>query len=351
MNQEERRIAFYKTDELVMEGLSLFQQSIAAPYHAYLVCELVYGEDIDTLAGIEEFVYSIYDTWPDKRTGIHIQKVTLTLEPPYVLLGFTLVFFEQQKEKKLSLFEKWVKRELEEEDTPQQEWQLRRKETQRLIQRMTNLSELVVQTTQEIGRLREDTRCQEKKWTAIYQQLGESPISKHPVKNVHTKWSLFPKDQGRRLDGCTFIWGEKKKETTHLADPVKQSGEPFNELLEAKVIDLFLPVEKSLKVQRVSQKQLINWEKRMEPVSYLWTMIQLNIADDWLIGGELSCQKLVKEFPLVLAELTRCIEKTSMLKYCSKQLIQQVKGYIALVDYFENLLENLNSNSKDDCNT
>lgn len=59
----------------------------------------------------------------------------------------------------------------------------------------------------------------------------------------------------------------------------------------------------------------------------------------------------MKEFPLVLAELDRCIEKTSIFKYCSKQLIQQVKGYIALVDYFENLLENLNNKNKDNFNT
>lgn len=138
-----------------------------------------------------------------------------------------------------------------------------------------------------------------------------------------------------------------KKRRIRQATPVglkKENELQINEVLEEQLLHYFLETTEKTKKIRIPKKQLLAWQKQIEPVTYLWTMIQFNHANDYSIRGQLSCQQLVEDFPLVLLDLEELLATRSRRKSCSIQWVNKLKGYVVFITYLEELLERVQKN-------
>ncbi|MGX7245547.1 hypothetical protein ACWOC1_11965 [Enterococcus quebecensis] len=378
-------------------GVELFNKQLVTPYEAYLSCKLIFKKDIQSLMELEQVAKRIQEAWTEKNDTLLIKKINIFTSPAYIVLTFTIGFFEQEQVRSLRVLKECAKELIETNDEfikQEQDAHFKRKEEEiygilekcsQLTKKMEGLEDRLIKNESivlgsgellknELTKVSQTIKAQmdqaEHKMKDIQkhsedkkQEAVEKPVHVETgaqKKNIVSKksppvqkFSLNPSRQqqikleikGRvpiRLVKKDIVKRESIKKNV-LKKPVSQ--------VELEVLKCFTTESEELSKKRmIPKKQFLILKEKVEFIDYLWMLLEIEGKEEIIVAGKLSCRELIKE----LGQFMEAVEKVAVgptifnyWVYCSQELLVKLEGYAAL----KNLLSSSLKLSNESINT
>lgn len=358
-----------------MLGIEIFNQNIAVPYNAYLICKLIYKEDVQSLKEIEEIIYEIQDAWENEQQDIFIKKINVFTSEKYFLLTFSLGFFQKEQVKKLQGLKEWVKNKIENHTRVLLQKKLM--ESNLLKKISTQIEQLEIKVDKIESRTKKNEEVvtdSSKKLEAVAQmnQMFATKVAKeieslkienkNIVKKNQKKSSIVPHTNGHKNEkkGNKFYLVRGKKEEKVMkqwktSSPSLRSMQvnntdvdniqPETHLSEykKKIAYYFTEVEMTEKKQMIPKKKFLEWQAKIEYIDYLWKMLESERQSELVIDEKLSCKNLIDELPVTLAAVEELSKSTKIFNYwiyCPQIIMVKLKGYVVLAEYLASITDN-----------
>ncbi|WP_239644611.1 hypothetical protein [Enterococcus crotali] len=134
--QEKRIIKKYILHQKVnprLLGVELYNKHLDTPNEAYLSCKLIFKKDVRSLMELERMAKKIYETWTEKNNELLIKKINVFTSTAYIVLTFTIGFYEETQVKQLRELKECAKETIETYDNTlkeEKEAEYKRKEAE-----------------------------------------------------------------------------------------------------------------------------------------------------------------------------------------------------------------------------
>ncbi|MDA9471068.1 hypothetical protein [Enterococcus sp. 5H] len=370
-------------------GVELFNNNLMTPYEAFLSCKLIFKEDIQTLANLEKIVNKVQEVWSKKNNVVHIKKINVFTAPAYIVLTFTLGFFEQEQAVYLRDLKQCAKELIEGYDhivSQEQAAENKRKEREiydvlercnlltekleglegRLIKNESivldsgelikieldkvskTIKEQMKQTEQGIKNIQEYEPVQERNKVKLNEKKATIGSNHLPKKKINkTRKYLFNRTQQTALSINVKDWISASTQLSLKKITTKKTSQRIvahenTSVLEIEILKCFTEAKDVHKKRMIPRKQFLELKTRVEFIDYLWMLIELEGKDEIIIAEKLSCRQLVEDLGQFLENVEAVISGPAILNYwvyCSEELLIKLNGYVALKNFLSRSLQ------------
>ncbi|MBO0441808.1 hypothetical protein [Candidatus Enterococcus ikei] len=368
-------------------GVELFNRHIATPHEAYLSCKLIFKKDVRSLRELEQIAQKIQETWTEKNDELLINKINVFTSPAYIVLTFTIGFFEQEQVRLLRTIKEYVKELIESYDNivkQEQEAEFKRKEAEidgilekcsQLTKKMEGLEDRLIknesivlgsgellkneltkvsqtiqeQMTQAEYKMKDIQKHSENKEYTIMEtkpieETADVVKKNSPVPKLTLKQSKQVSKGLKIKNGMPIRLAQKPvlKRNTTKTSTFKGPVSKF----ELAVLKCFTESEELSKKRMIPKKQFLLLKAKVEFIDYLWMLLELEGKEEIIIAGKLSCRELIKELGQFMETVEKIAAGPTILNYwvyCSQDLLIKLEGYGALKDFLSNSLK-INNN-------
>lgn len=370
-------------------GVELFNNNLMTTYEAFLSCKLIFKEDIQTLANLEKVVNKVQEVWSKKNNVVHIKKINVFTAPAYIVLTFTIGFFEQEQAVYLRDLKQCVKELIEGYDnlvSQEQAAEYKRKEREiygvlercnRLTEKLEGLEgrliknesivldsgelikteldkvnktikEQMKQTEHGIKNIQEYEQVQERKREKLSEKKATIESNQLPKKKIKkTRKYLFNRTQQTALSINVKDWTSASTQLSLKKITTKKTSQRIVEhenvsVLEIEILKCFTEAKDIHKKRMIPRKQFLELKTRVEFIDYLWMLLELEGKDEIIIAEKLSCRQLVEDLGQFLENVEAVIAGPTILNYwvyCSEELLIKLNGYVALKNFLSRSLK------------
>lgn len=370
-------------------GVELVNNNLITPLEAFLSCKLIFKEDIQTLASLEQIVSKVQEVWAKKSNVIHIKKVNIFTAPAYIVLTFTIGFFEQEQAVHLRELKQCVKELIEGYDylvsqEKNAEYKRKEKEIYGVLERFNRLTEklegledrliknesivldsgeLIKTELDKVSKTIKEQMKQTKqgiKDVQKYEQVKERNKIKLNEKKATINSDNLPKKKIKSTRKYRFNRSQQADRSVNVKDwksastqlslkkiTAKKTGQKMvahenTSALEIEILKCFTETKDLHKKRMVPRKQFLELKTRVEFIDYLWMLLELDGKDEIIIAEKLSCRQLVEELGQFLENVEAVITGPTILNYwvyCSQELLIKLNGYVALKNFLSRSLK------------
>ena len=380
--QENKSIKKYSIHQKInprMLGIEMFNQNIAVPFNAYLVCKLIYKEDIQSFKEIEEITFEIQDLWENEYKDIFIKKIHLFTSEKHIFLTFSLGFFQKDQTKKLPDIKEWVKSKIENHINELSKRELIESE---ILKRLTTqIEQLETRVENRIKKSEAIIMDSNKKIQEEVKQMNQMLTNKRTNKdesleiehkNIINKQNFKKNESKDHLETQIDMYKHEKKEnkfhlvkgkkikkvrtqwksiSPSLKDMQIDSSSEVDEIqqkpllseYEKKIIHYFMEVKTSEKKQIIPKKKFLEWQDKIEYIDYLWKMFESEKQSELIIAEKLSCKNLINELSVTSIAVEEISKSTKLFNYwiyCPQTILVKLKGYVVLAEYLASITDN-----------
>ncbi|EOL50900.1 hypothetical protein [Enterococcus caccae] len=371
-------------------GVELFNKHLVTPNEAYLSCKLIFKKDVQSLMELEQITQRIHETWTKKNTELVIKRINVYTSTAYIVLTFTIGFYEEAQVKHLRELKECAKEIIETYDNvikQEKEAEYKRKEAEinsaldqfsQLTKKMDILEDrlaknesivldsgelLKTELTKVSQTIKEQMNQVEHRITTVQgdakkkkQLMAEIKPDSIKTKQVAKRVVGIKKDKyvlnrSKQLsktvkikNGLLMRSPEKKVEKEKSNEKSGLKGTASN--LELEVLKYFTKDQKLNGKQMIQKKKFLTLKAKIEFIDYLWMLLELEGKEEIIIANKLSCRELIED----LGQFMETIEKVTAgpaifnyWVYCSQEIVVKLEGYAALKDFLSNSLK-LNNN-------
>jgi hypothetical protein len=379
-------------------GIEIFKNEIAVPYKAYLICRLVFNEEIQTLKDIERLAIEFQANWTRKNDYIKIIRINVFTPNELVALTFTLGFFQQPHSvylRELKQFAQTFMKEYDSQKSIETTEQMKADSSQekldevlkRYIQineRMDQLEarlekneavlvnsgdllkselekinqviqEQVIQAEDSVSSLQEHVEVikadpEESEQASI--RADEIVSLETGVSTQRKKLPNYVFNRSAHTDGTVRIKNgktlhQKLDKTIPKRKVTKSTLQRHITSLEASILRYFTANVDATKKRLVPKKDFLILKDKLEFINYLWMLLETDSNEEIIIANQLNCKELVEDLDEFFEEIEEVSIKATIFNYwvyCPQNLFVKLKGYAALKDFLDNALK-LSSNT------
>ncbi|MEI5990511.1 hypothetical protein A5881_002004 [Enterococcus termitis] len=384
--QEKRIIKKYILHQKVnprLLGVELYNKHLDTPNEAYLSCKLIFKKDVRSLMELERMAKKIYETWTEKNNELLIKKINVFTSTAYIVLTFTIGFYEETQVKQLRELKECAKEIIGTYDNTlkeEKEAEYKRKEAEisgvlekfsQLTKKMDGLEDRltknesivldsgeqlkteltkVSQTIQERlsqgeYKLKSIPNDSEKKEQAVT-EIKLTSVDKNSIRSEKAKVSRYKLNRAKQYSVALKVktwssnWFQQKQRTNRK--PNKKSNlKKYASKAELDVLTCFTRSEELNRKRMIPKRQFLDLKAKVEFIDYLWMLLELEGKEEIIIAGKLSCRELIEE----LGQFMEAVEKVaagptifSYWVYCSQELLIKLEGYAALKEFLSSSL-------------
>ncbi|MGX7263828.1 hypothetical protein ACWOEF_07515 [Enterococcus crotali] len=384
--QEKRIIKKYILHQKVnprLLGVELYNKHLDTPNEAYLSCKLIFKKDVRSLMELERMAKKIYETWTEKNNELLIKKINVFTSTAYIVLTFTIGFYEETQVKQLRELKECAKETIETYDNTlkeEKEAEYKRKEAEisgvlekfsQLTKKMDGLEDRltknesivldsgeqlkteltkVSQTIQERlsqgeYKLKSIPNDSEKKEQAVT-EIKLTSVDKKSIRSEKTKVSRYKLNRAKQYSVALKVktWSSnwfQQKQRTNRKPSKKNNLKKYTSKAELDVLTCFTRSEELNRKRMIPKRQFLDLKAKVEFIDYLWMLLELEGKEEIIIAGKLSCRELIEE----LGQFMEAVEKVaagptifSYWVYCSQELLIKLEGYAALKEFLSSSL-------------
>ncbi|EOH95621.1 hypothetical protein UAW_01970 [Enterococcus haemoperoxidus ATCC BAA-382] len=362
-------------------GVELLNKHLATPHEAYLSCKLIFKKDVQSLMELEEIAKKIYETWTEKNNELLIKKINIFTSAAYIVLTFTIGFYEEAQVKHLRKLKEHAKELIESYDTlikQEKEAEYKRKEKEiyevfdQLTKKMDGLEErltknetivldsgelLKTELTKVSQTIKEQMGQAEQSIKEVSsdspkKELGTTKIKqKKSVRKEQSHIRKYTLDRSKQLKSTLKIknWTSNyfPLKNINRREPIKKNDfKEYVSNLELEVLTCFTENKELKKKRMVPIKQFLILKAKVEFIDYLWMLLELEGREEIIIAGKLSCRKLIKELGQFMETVEKVAVGPTIFNYwvfCSQEILIKMEGYAALKDFLSSSLRLSNS--------
>ncbi|WP_430602708.1 hypothetical protein IGJ02_003221 [Enterococcus sp. DIV0724b] len=362
-------------------GVELLNKHLATPHEAYLSCKLIFKKDVQSLMELEEIAKKIYETWTEKNNELLIKKINIFTSAAYIVLTFTIGFYEEAQVKHLRKLKEHAKELIESYDTlikQEKEAEYKRKEKEiyevfdQLTKKMDGLEERLTKNETIVLDSGELLKTELTKVSqTIKEQMGQAEQSIKEVSSDSPKKELgttkikqkksvrkeqphirkYTLDRSKQLKSTLKIknWTSNyfPLKNINRREPIKKNDfKEYVSNLELEVLTCFTENKELKKKRMVPIKQFLILKAKVEFIDYLWMLLELEGREEIIIAGKLSCRKLIKELGQFMETVEKVAVGPTIFNYwvfCSQEILIKMEGYAALKDFLSSSLRLSNS--------
>ncbi|MGM0219073.1 hypothetical protein [Enterococcus sp. AZ126] len=354
-------------------GVELFNNRLFTPQEAYLSCKLIFKKDVHSLRELELVAEKIYEMWTEENDGLPIKRINVYMSTAYIILTFTIGFYEEVQIKQLwrlkecakefiETYDDVIKREKEAEHKKKAEeihavlekFDQLAKKMDGLENRLMKNESIVVDSGEllknELIKVSQTIKEQMNQTeNNIKESQNDSENEEQAMKVAKTKRERkYSMDRSKQFPVNLKIktWRSdrlQKKMVKGKSDPIKAKTlkEPISQL-EMDILMYFTENKQLPKKRMIQKKQFLTLKAKVEFIDYLWMLLELEGNDELIIADELSCRELIKE----LGQFMKRVEKVAVGPtifnywiYCPQEILVKLEGYIALKDFLSRSLK------------
>lgn len=368
-------------------GVELFNKHLDTPNEAYLSCKLIFKKDIGSLTELEQVAKKIYETWTKKNDQLLIKKINVYTSTAYIVLTFTIGFYEEGQVKHLRELKECAKELIETYDNlvkQEKEAEYKRKETElysalekfgQLTKKMEALEDKLIknesivldsgellkteltkvsQTIKEqmnqpdfsIEDAQKDTE-NNKQVKEVKPDLVVTPIKKKTMNKKKTHVRKYMLDRSKQLPEALKIkdWTTPQKAQKSITREITTKKEGLKKAftkLEMDVLMCFTAGEEASKKHIVPKKKFLALKAKVEFIDYLWMLLELEGKEELIIADKLSCRRLVEELGQFMESVEKVATGPTIFNYwvyCSQEMLVKLEGYAALKDFLSDALK------------
>lgn len=360
-------------------GVELFNNRLFTPQEAYLSCKLILKKDVHSLRELELVAEKIYETWTEKNDGLPIKRINVYTSTAYVVLTFTIGFYEEVQIKQLWRLKKCAKEIIEAyDDVTKREKEAEHKkkveEVHAVLEKLNQLAKkidglenrlmknesIVVdsgellknelikvsqtikeQMNQTVNNIKDSQNDSENEEQAM-KVAKIKRIKKENIRKEKKRERKYSMDRSKQFPVNLKMktWRSdrlQKKMVKGKSDQIKAKTlkEPISQL-EMDILMYFTENKQLPKKRMIPKKQFLTLKTKVEFIDYLWMLLELEGNDELIIADELSCRGLIEE----LGQFMKLVEKIAVGPtifnywiYCSQEILVKLEGYIALKDF------------------
>ncbi|MCA5014344.1 MULTISPECIES: hypothetical protein [unclassified Enterococcus] len=377
-------------------GVEIYNKKLKTSHEAYLSCKLVFKKDIDSLMELEQIAMKVQKTWVEENDELIIKRINIFTSPAYIVLTFTIGFFESEHVRQLPFFRSCVQELIESykvvlEQERETEYKRKEEKIYNVLEKFNQLTEKMeaieyrLEKNEEIvldsGELLKNeltkvsqtlkeqiqpndytmsskTLTLEKsvsKHKELQSEIGEitplketekdksvSQISRHYTlvrSNQHSKKRVLKKQL--KVQGVSEN-KERESEPVLLERTVRPKYISKN---EQEVIKYFENNVPSNKRKMVPKKQFLDLKMKVEFIDYVWMLLELEGEDEIMIANEISCRKLIEELGPFMERVDKIAGSLSIFNYwvyCPQEVLIKLEGYAALKELLSSSLKRIN---------
>ncbi|MGX7149850.1 hypothetical protein [Enterococcus ureasiticus] len=371
-------------------GVELFNNHLVTPHEAYLSCKLIFKKDVHSLMELEQISKKIYKTWTEKNDELLIKKINVFTSTAYIVLTFTIGFYEEAQVKHLRGLKEFAKELIETHDSilkEEKELEYKRKEEEisgvlekfsqltkkieGLEDRLTKSESIVLDSGEllktELTKVSQTIKAQmsqveynvkdnqgysENKEQVVKKTKpnleSTSYITKKIVSEKKDRVRKYSFDRSKqhsvtlKVKNWVSDWSPKKKIIKANQGLNKKNAlKDCMSKIEMDVLTCFTKNEELNKKRMVPKKQFLTLKAKVEFIDYLWMLLELEGKEEIIIADKLSCRELIED----LGQFMELVEKVSVgptifnyWVYCSQEMLVKLEGYAALKDFLSSSL-------------
>lgn len=360
-------------------GVELLNKYLDTPKEAYLSCKLIFKKDIRSLTELEQIVNKIHETWTKKNDVLIIKKINIFTSPAYIVLTFTIGFYETVHVKYLQELRECAKEIIETYDNllkHEKEAEYKRKETElyevlekfgQLTKKMEDLEDKLVKNESIVldsgellkSELTKVSKTIKDQMNQVEFGLEDNQNNSEPNKSAtkikpNLESATNNKKKSMKMQARKYKLNRSEQLLEHFKiktgvpvglskeDTSKKNGEDrVVSNLEMEILTYFSEEVKLSKKQIVPKQKFLTLKEKVEFIDYLWMLLELEGKEEIIIAGKLSCRKLIKD----LGKFTEDLEKVAIgptifnyWVYCSQEMLVKLEGYAALKEFLSNAL-------------
>lgn len=364
-------------------GVELYNQYLDTPHEAYLSCKLIFKKDVRSLMELERMAKKIYETWTEKNDELLIKKINVFTSPAYIVLTFTIGFYEESQVKQLRELKEWAKEIIETYDSTlkeEKEAEYKRKEAEisgvlekfsQLTKKMDGLEDrltknesivldsgeqLKTELTKVSQTIQEQLSLGEYKLRSIpsdskqkEQAVTELKLSSAEKKNIRSenKVSKYRLDRAKQDLGAleVKVWPSNwlhQKDRMNKKLNKKNNLKRYVSKVEVDILTCFTRSEELNRKRMVPKRQFLDLKAKVEFIDYLWMLLELEGKEEIIIAGKLSCRELIEELGPFMEAVEQVAAGPTIFSYwvyCSQELLIKLEGYVALKEFLSNSLK------------
>ncbi|WP_086314707.1 hypothetical protein A5821_002316 [Enterococcus sp. 7F3_DIV0205] len=368
-------------------GVELFDKHLDTPYEAYLSCKLIFRKDVRSLMELENIATKIYETWTKKNDKLHIKKINVFTSTAYIVLTFTIGFYEDVHVKYLRNLKECAKEIIETYDNlvkKEKEAEYKRKEEEiyKVLEKFSQLNDkmdgLEDRLTKNESIVLDSGELLKTELTKVSQTIKEqlsqaeytvkdvpnsfqgnekevekANPSKVKTKQLKKKVVKKEKYQERNfiLDRSKLLpvvkiksWKSNRFSSKNMdeREPTKKNDlKGYVSKLELEVLACFSESKELNKKRMVPKKQFLILKAKVEFIDYLWMLLELEGKEEIIIADKLSCRELIEELGQFMETVEKIATGATIFNYwvyCSQEILVKLEGYAALKDFLSNSL-------------
>ena len=372
-------------------GVELFNTHLVTPHEAYLSCKLIFKKDVHSLMDLEQIAKKIYETWTEKNDELRIKKINVFMSTAYIVLTFTIGFYEEAQIKHLRGLKECAKELIETYDTlikQEKEAEYKRKEEEihgvlekfsQLTKKMEIIEDRLTKSESIVLGSGEWLKTELTKVSqTIKEQMGQGEYNvedrqvysknkelvvmetKTNLENTsHTKKKNLVEEKSRvrkyifdrsksqlltlKIKDWTPEWLPQKKRAKENQKLTKKKAlKGYISKIEMDILTCFTEREELSKKRMVPKKQFLALKAKVEFIDYLWMLLELEGKEEIIIADKLSCRELIAE----LSQFMELVEKVATgpiifnyWVYCSQEILVKLEGYATLKDFLSSSLK------------
>ncbi|MGX7129497.1 hypothetical protein [Enterococcus wangshanyuanii] len=344
---------------------------------------------------LEQIAMKVQKAWMEETNELIIKRINIFTSPAYIVLTFTIGFFESEYVRQLPLFRSCVQELIESykavlEQEQQTEYKRKEEELYNVLEKFNQLTEKIEgiehrlkkneevvldsgellknELTKVSQTLKEQIKSDNYAVEAATQELEKSVFKstesqselreKTPLKKTE-KDENEPQNSRRSYTLIRSSQLSKKRVVKNQTDVQVTSEDkedqplPFEQHVrpkyisknEQEVIEYFSSSIPSNKRKMVSKKQFLELKMKVEFIDYLWMLLELEGQDEIVIANEISCRKLIEELGPFMERVDKIAVGLSIFNYwvyCPQEVLIKLEGYAALKDLLSNSLKRIN---------
>ena len=368
-------------------GVELLNKHLDTPNEAYLSCKLIFKKDIRSLTELEQITKKIYETWTKKNNQLLIKKINVYTSTAYIVLTFTIGFYEEAHVKQLRDLKECAKELIETYDNlvkQEKEAEYNKKETElysalekfgQLTKKMEALEDKLIKNESivmdsgellkmELTKVSQTIKEQlhqadsstesdpnnakkNKRVKEITPKVVGAPFKKKAVKKENTQVRKYmlnrSKQSSEALEIQRWISTKQLEKSTKREKATKKEGlKKAVTKLEMDVLKCFTEGEEGSKKHMVPKKKFLTLKAKIEFIDYLWMLLELEGKEEIIIADKLSCRKLIEELGQFMENVEKVATGPTIFNYwvyCSQEMLVKLEGYAVLKDFLSNALK------------
>ncbi|MGX7201510.1 hypothetical protein BCR22_10700 [Enterococcus plantarum] len=372
-------------------GVELFNKHLVTPHEAYLSCKLIFKKDVHSLMELEQIAKKIYETWVKKNDELPIKKINVFTSTAYIVLTFTIGFYEEEQIKHLRELKECAKELIETYDNlikKEKEAEYKRKEKElygvlekfsQLTQKMEGLenrlakSESIVldsgellkneltkvsqtikeQMSQAEYSMKDSQRYSEPKKQVVKKTKPKLESTVHITKKTEIEEKArvrkFVFDRSKqyqatlKMKNWTSEMSSKEKIFKENQESTKKEDvKAYASKIEMEILTYFTENKELNKKRMVPKKQFLTLKAKVEFIDYLWMLLELEGKEEIIIAGKLSCRELIEELGLFMERVEKIATGPTIFNYwvyCSQEMLVKLEGYAVLKDFLSSSLK------------